>query len=483
MKKICTHCGKEFETNNPQKIYCSRQHYRPCPVCGKPTPMLPNNDFSRPPRCCSYECRHKQRIKSFPERICAICGQPFTPRTGPQICCDKVHYRPCVICGNPIIQKSPEDPVVTCSKECTLENRRRKNIQKYGVPHPMMLPEVKQKFKDSMKQKYGVEHALQNKELVKKSQSTNLIRYGMKYACNLPQCMSSPYNSSTISKLNEKFCQHLEIAGIRYTKEFPVENRAFDIAIPDQKILIEINPTYTHTYLPNVTHYHNPGLDRNYHRDKSILASKYGYRCIHVFDWDDWDKIINLIRPKIKIRARDCSILKLYELTTKKFLNAYDIKGDCSGKVICLGLVKGGVLYETMVFGRGRWGSPYDAEILRLCTIPGVQVLGGASKLFNFFMNTYELSSVVSYCDNAKFDGGVYNHLNMTKIRDIAPQAYWTKGTKRVTSNYLSRNGYSKVLGVPQEDNLEDTKAMVEHGWLPIYDCGQSVYAYDISKL
>ena len=55
MIKICKHCGREFETNNPQKIYCDSVHYRPCPVCGKGVAMI-DNDFSRPPRCCSTKC-------------------------------------------------------------------------------------------------------------------------------------------------------------------------------------------------------------------------------------------------------------------------------------------------------------------------------------------------------------------------------------------------------------------------------------------
>lgn len=34
-KKICKCCGKLFETNSPQKLFCDRDHYLPCPICGK----------------------------------------------------------------------------------------------------------------------------------------------------------------------------------------------------------------------------------------------------------------------------------------------------------------------------------------------------------------------------------------------------------------------------------------------------------------
>ena len=59
MIKICKHCGEPFETNNPQKIYCNRPHYRPRPICGKPVKMI-DNDFSRTPKCCSTECAMKE---------------------------------------------------------------------------------------------------------------------------------------------------------------------------------------------------------------------------------------------------------------------------------------------------------------------------------------------------------------------------------------------------------------------------------------
>ena len=38
MKK-CKECGKLFKPDNPRQKYCTDQHYGPCPVCGKPTPL------------------------------------------------------------------------------------------------------------------------------------------------------------------------------------------------------------------------------------------------------------------------------------------------------------------------------------------------------------------------------------------------------------------------------------------------------------
>lgn len=55
MKK-CKECGKMFmPTSNKQK-YCSEDHYRPCPVCGKPVFA---KYLSDPARCCSGVCKSK----------------------------------------------------------------------------------------------------------------------------------------------------------------------------------------------------------------------------------------------------------------------------------------------------------------------------------------------------------------------------------------------------------------------------------------
>lgn len=54
--KTCKECGKLFmPTSNKQK-YCSEDHYRPCPVCGK---LVFAKYLSDPARCCSGVCKSK----------------------------------------------------------------------------------------------------------------------------------------------------------------------------------------------------------------------------------------------------------------------------------------------------------------------------------------------------------------------------------------------------------------------------------------
>ena len=120
-KKICKCCGLEFETNSSQKLYCDRDHYLPCPVCGKLVKKT-GRDFSRPPKCCSSECSHILKKRSFKPRKCVLCGKEFMPESGVQIICNDLHTRKCVICGKEFEVDRNHIDKQTCSTECQWKN-------------------------------------------------------------------------------------------------------------------------------------------------------------------------------------------------------------------------------------------------------------------------------------------------------------------------------------------------------------------------
>ena len=76
-----------------------------------------------------------------------------------------------------------------------------------------------------------------------------------------------------------------------------------------------------------------------------------------------------------------------------------------------LGLYYDDKLVQVMTFGKPRYNRRYDYELLRLCTRAGYSVTGGAERLFNYFVKYYAPKSVISYCDNSKFNGDVYHKL------------------------------------------------------------------------
>ena len=88
IKRICSHCEKEF-IGAPNSKFCSwecqyrNKHPLPtkktieltCPVCGKSFTSYPHNNQ----KYCSQECYHKAIVDKFPPKKCAWCGEEFRP--------------------------------------------------------------------------------------------------------------------------------------------------------------------------------------------------------------------------------------------------------------------------------------------------------------------------------------------------------------------------------------------------------------------
>ena len=567
--------------------------------------------------------------KPTKSKPCAICGKMFLPEKPSSKICKDDHYVKCPICDEPMLWNTTRK-VEPCSRECRKENRRRLNLEKYGVEHPMQSKEVQANHRKSMIEKYGVEHALQSslikakaintnrekfgtdwamsnseikkkaehtmmerygakttleseelkekvkntvierygshnamisKEIQNKAKATNLERYGtenpmqnveiaqrsvdrrvekygsymseeilakcrdrwraslgvdnpskspqvidkitatflerygVKRAIHVPEFrqkmidtmisrygqpyyyMTEQFKSSDhyrISIVNKNFANKLEANNIECELEFPIDRKSYDLRVGNT--LIEINPTYTHNAVGN--HWNKDGLPEDYHLNKSNVALENGYRCIHIFDWDDIDKIVDMLKPKKRVYARNCSIYKLNSDVGDTFLQENHLQGTCRGQLLYLGLVHEGELLQVMTFGKSRYDKKYDVELLRLCTKNGYTIVGGASKLFKFATQDYGLSNIISYCDLSKFSGDVYQKLGMKLVRKTPPQEIWSRGDEKITANLLRQRGFDQLFKTNFGKGTNNEQLMLEHGWLPVFDCGQAVFEY-----
>ena len=125
-----------------------------------------------------------------------------------------------------------------------------------------------------------------------------------------------------------------------------------------------------------------------------------------------------------------------------------------------------------------RYDKKHDLELLRLCTKRGFSVIGGASKLMKEAVTRFEVDNVISYCDRSKFNGIVYENIGMKKIRETAPQEIWSNGQDKITANLLRQRGFDQLFGTNYGKGTSNEQLMMEHGWLPIFDCGQAVYEF-----
>ena len=475
MEKVCAHCGEKFETNNPQKMYCNRPHYRPCPVCGIPVLMI-DNDFSRKPKCCSSKCTHIQRQRRFKPKICVFCGDEFYPKSGVQTVCDKVHYDKCEICGKQFVRtpSNKNDGVTTCSRECTLEKMRRHSQLAYGTNHPMQSAAVQEHFHQSMERKYGEAHALRVQEILDRQQATayetNMRDNGVPYACMLPQCMEA--NGHIVSKVNLRMRDRLVTAGCVCGLERRLDNRSFDIVIEDTKTLIEIDPTFTHSLVKTARGGNKPPLE---HINKTNTAYKYGYRCIHVWDWDDTQKVVYECMPRIAVPVDQFTVYKLTPSAANEFLAKYDFQGSCRGQLLCIGLVKDDEIYQVMTFGKAKYDKDHHIQLMRMCTRPGYEIVGGYDKLSSEATD-FGLYDIIAYSDISKGYNTDLEKLGMKRIRVTPPREIWSKGTQYITDSLLQSQGAHRLLQIPKDDRCND-QVLIEDGWLPIMDCGREVFS------
>lgn len=347
---------------------------------------------------------------------------------------------------------------------------RKVNLERYGVEYPFQSKEIFEKGIETFKKKYGVTSPLKSEELKERVKQTNRDKYGVDWQYQRPEVRRYSGNS----KPNRDFEDLLKESNLSYTREFALENFSFDFKVGD--VLIEIDPSPTHNTEWNP--FGRKCIDSLYHKRKSEAASRNRYRCIHVFDWDDVNKIVNILKDRETLYARKCEIREASVGDTNTLLNTYHLQGTCRGQEIRIGLYYNNELVSLMTFGKPRYNKKYQYELLRYCSIKNI--VGGAEKIFKYFVSRYKPSSVVSYCDDSKFSGDVYNKLGFILISHGDPSCHWysSKEKRHITDNLLRQRGYDQLFNENHGKGTSNTDLILQRGYLPVYDCGQATYVW-----
>ena len=270
---------------------------------------------------------------------------------------------------------------------------------------------------------------------------------------------------------NKEFAKLLDLNNIQYTREYPLSGYYYDFRIDN--ILIEIDPYATHNSTFGI--FGKP-KDKNYHKIKTDIAINNNFRCIHIFDWDDSQKIVNLLKPREKVYARKCKIKDVDLDEARGYLNQYHLQGYARDS-IRIGLYYNNELISIMTFGKPRYNKNYEYELIRYCS--SKNILGGANKLFSYFIDKYNPESILSYCDKSKFSGQVYIDLGFhINGSHLGKHWYNPKSKQHITDNLLRQRGYDQLFGTNYGKGTSNEKLMINHGFLEIYDAGQDTYCW-----
>lgn len=352
------------------------------------------------------------------------------------------------------------------------------NLERYGYAYILQDPKhrdlVRAKMTKALMERYGVDNPSKSPILLTKISDTMLKRYGVPWYVFADACKSK--NSyHRISKINEHFSRQLIDHGVAHIMEYCLDNKFFDFKVGDT--LIEIDPTITHNAYMSVFKGHKP-KEPNYQASKTKIANNHGYHCIHIFDWDDVDKILNTVLPCVTINAEDCNLAIIPMSLAKEFLCTHHIQNDAELADICYGLYYDDTLIQVMAFGPPQYDVPFDYEMHRVCTRFGYSVINGEQKLFDAFVSNNPNHSVVTYCDLSKFSKSVYFNMGM-HLNDIKPISInWSYKNRCIPDIVLQQFGYNNLFHTDFDSSVSDSELMIQHGWLPVYDCGQAEFVF-----
>lgn len=403
-------------------------------------------------------------------------------------------------------------------------------LEKYGVENPGQLKDHAGKIQQTYMKKHGVSHYKLTDEYQLRVETERIKRYGLfspsditvdntvddyqktdifqnpnrviEFSCKtcgtsgqrLPsetykwriRNAGSPCNKcSHIShgSLKEaEVADYIRSLGVQVITNYRIlDGKEIDIFLPEFNLGIEFHGLFWHN---------DTRLNKNYHLDKYRLAKEKGIRLIQIFE-DEWQhrkqivqsRLRNLVGKSTRIYARKCQIVEVNGKESADFLEQNHIQGQAKSS-IKLGLVHQGQLVAVMTFSRPNLSRGYKNvetgvwELMRFASLIGTTIVGGANRLYRYFLHTYQPVKVISYSDLRWNTGNIYQTLGFLHVGDTAP-GYWyinLKDTRRI-----HRFSLRKTDQDPKDKTEYELR--LQQGYLRIWDCGNSKWEWSRAPL
>jgi hypothetical protein len=294
--------------------------------------------------------------------------------------------------------------------------------------------------------------------------STYFNNSQLKYTtfCHSKSCINNTSNGE-IELFN--FIKSLDSNTIH---KYFITRREYDIKI--NNILIEYNGLYWHSDAIQE--------DKNYHLNKLKLANDNRYSLLTIWE-DDWEIKKDIIKSMIcsrlnkttnKIYARKCEIREVKDV--KDFLNENHLQGWCQSS-IRLGLYYHDNLVSLMTFGKRNIHKNKKIELLRFCNILNTNVIGGASKLFSYFLKNYEYDSIITYANCDYSNGNLYEKLKFKKIKHTGLNFWWVKDKIKYNRSTFMKYKIDDKSGLTAKEQMENK------GYNIIWGNGNYLYEYN----
>ena len=421
---------------------------------------------------------------------------------------------------------------VTTQLDSVKEKRKQTCEKKYNSANYMQSQDFKEKSEQTNLREYGIKNAGGSIQSVKKIKATKLERYGDEKYNNCNKIQKEQETLSKFQKLlptinvlnytdkifqcNCKICNrdfsinyqtlvnriftfktnpciycnpitsyisNEEKNLVDFIKTYCtdiVENdrtilrggHELDIFLPNKKLAFEFDGLYWHSELHK---------DKNYHLQKTEECERKGIQLIHIFE-DEWiykqdivkSRIMGLLGLNKRVFARKCIIKNVSYKEAEKFLNKCHIQGNCMSSYR-YGLYYDDKLVSLMTFGKSRFNKN-EYEILRYCNALNINVVGGASRLFAYFLKDHpEINEVISFADRRWSIGNLYEQLEFNKVDMTKPSYYYIIDGIRHNRVEFQKH---KLVNEGFSPDMTEHEIMLSRKIYRIYDCGNLKYKY-----
>jgi very-short-patch-repair endonuclease len=387
------------------------------------------------------------------------------------------------------------------SKSAAIQEIKRKNaIAKRGVDHHFKTPESIAARSKTMIDAMGFDHywtaqippeslALINdpswlrREHCEKEKSISQIaqELGVNKTTILNRCAVfgiRPKRFATSKGHGDlfDFVRSIDHTAIKNDRSL-ISPHELDILVPSRKVAIEFDGIYWHSELA--------GKSKNYHLDKTLACESKGFQLVHVWE-NEWELKRPIVLSRIKsilgvndrVGARRCEVRQISSPTARAFLEKTHIQGYVNASAR-LGLFHNGVLIACMTFGRPRFNRQYEWELLRYSSELNLNVIGGAGKLFSYFLDLHQPKTIISYADRRYSTGGLYRSLGFTEMKPSGPNFFYFRGDSLdlKSRNLFQKHRLPKILE-SFDPGMTEVENMRANGYNRIFDCGNRVFAF-----
>jgi len=414
---------------------------------------------------------------------------------------------------------------------------KQTNIEKYGVDHALKKPEILEKQYKTNIERYGVKNVASHRGVRQKQKDTMIERYGEPYPSMINEIKKKmiegikkhyrdKLSENYIEILEEKYSEYCEnklpltwlssatninidllrsimeendleiknhpirVSGQEYalfktvesfydgeiiqSDRKQLEGKEIDIWIPEKNLGIEFHGVFWHSN------------DAKRHLEKFQIAKKNGITLLQIFS-SEWEQkpetVISIIKSKMgifdkRIYARQTTVREVSHNDYMVFTDTYHLQGSSIAK-IRLGLYHGDELVSIMSFSKSRFSKKHEWEMIRYCNKFGHQIVGGASKLFTYFIKNYNPSSIVTYADARHSFGTIYTTLGFDFVNHSSPNYFYFNNTGILESRQkYQKHKLEKLFPDIYDISKTERQIMNEAGYGNVYDAGNLVFEW-----